>query len=65
MTNNKKVNYPRSQLYQKASISLDDYMHLTSCADLNTHKKDDFHSEFYDIGKKCMGLIDTDRCKTS
>lgn len=61
MTNNQKINYPRSKLFNQAAISLDDYMYLTSCADLNTHKKDDFTSEFYDIGKKCMGYIDLDR----
>lgn len=36
-------------------------MHLISCADLNTHAKNDFESELYDIGKKCMAYIDFDR----
>jgi hypothetical protein len=60
MTNNKKITYPRSELFSE-TLNLDDYMHLTSCADLNTHKKNDFDSEFYFIGKKCMGFIDMDR----
>jgi hypothetical protein len=61
MSNSSVIQYPRSELFQRSNITHGDYMHLTSCADLNTHIKNDFESNNYTIGKKCMGYIDLDR----
>eukprot|EP01126_Amoeba_proteus_P044485 TRINITY_DN4944_c0_g2_i14.p2 TRINITY_DN4944_c0_g2~~TRINITY_DN4944_c0_g2_i14.p2 ORF type:complete len:222 (-),score=47.13 TRINITY_DN4944_c0_g2_i14:131-796(-) len=61
MTNNQKISFPRSNFFLENGISLDDYMYLTSCADVNTCEKNNFSSENYVVGKKCMGFIDLDR----
>lgn len=56
--NNHIVTYPRSQLFKDSSMTLREYLVIGHSAD-QTHDENNVKT---DQGKKCMGIIDMDRC---
>ncbi|XP_066990904.2 glutathione S-transferase C-terminal domain-containing protein homolog [Anabrus simplex] len=56
--NNHIITYPRSQHFRNSSMTLREYLVLGHSAD-QTH---DANNVKTDQGKKCMGIIDKDRC---
>ncbi|XP_059490465.1 glutathione S-transferase C-terminal domain-containing protein homolog [Neocloeon triangulifer] len=55
---NHQLSYPRSSLFQNTTLTLRDYLVIGHSAD-QTH---DEHNHKTNQGKKCMAIIDTDRC---
>lgn len=56
--NNHIITYPRSQLFRDSPMTLREYLVLGHSAD-QTHDENNVKT---DQGKKCMGIIDKDRC---
>lgn len=54
------IELPRSQLFHNAGVTLQDYMSLSSVADINTSGVS-LESKQYLTGKKAMSIIDHDR----